>query len=383
MRTNVSAVVAVVFFLAAGSVVPVWGARPAVSPKVAQSPSETARDFDLQGEYTGLISGGWRREPVGLQVLSLGGGEFAALEYHGGLPGAGWDGQERLSAEGKGGTASAILSGDRRKVALVNGELWLRDGDGILRGLLKKSVRSSPTLGLAPPPGATVLFNGAASPYLKDERVTPDGLMMEGAVTAQPYQDFFLHVEFRTPYMPEARGQGRANSGIYIQERYEVQILDSFGLEGLANECGGLYKTREPDLNMCLPPLTWQTYEISFRAARFDDDGKKTENARLTVVHNGVPVHNNIEIPNKTGAGRPEGPEARPIKFQDHHNPVRFRNVWIVDRGARERQVPATTSAAESVSATTGRDFYGATIDGSRAASGVYFERPCFAPLCR
>ena len=197
---------------------------------------------------------------------------------------------------------------------------------------MNKSTRSSPTLGLAPPPGATILFNGSDTSNLKGARVTEDGLLQEGAITAQPYQDFILHVEFRLPYMPEARGQGRANSGIYIQERYEVQILDSFGLDGLANECGGLYKTREPDLNMCLPPLTWQTYDIDFRAARFDENGQKIKNAQLTVVQNGVPVQNNVEIPNKTGAGRPEGPEARPIKFQDHSNPVRFRNIWVMPK---------------------------------------------------
>lgn len=322
------------------------GERPANSPKVAQSRYETGHDFDLQGEYTGLISGGYRREPVGLQVVSLGKGEFSAIEYHGGLPGAGWDGQQRHKAEGKGGTSSAILAGEQRKVALVNGQLWLRDGDSILRALLKKSTRSSPTLGLAPPAGATILFNGGDTANLKGARVTEDGLLQEGAITAQPYQDFILHVEFRLPYMPEARGQGRANSGIYIQERYEVQILDSFGLDGLANECGGLYKTREPDLNMCLPPLTWQTYDIDFRAARFDESGQKIENARLTVLHNGVPVQHNVEIPNKTGAGRPEGPEARPIKFQDHSNPVRFRNIWIVDRNARGGQGEADSSTA-------------------------------------
>ncbi|MBX3413761.1 MAG: DUF1080 domain-containing protein [Pirellulales bacterium] len=378
MRLNLRFLLAATWCIGACGALPAWGARPSESPKVAQSPAETGKDFDLQGEYTGLISGGWRREPVGLQVMSLGGGEFAAVEYPGGLPGAGWDGQERLSAQGKGGTSSAILAGDRRKVALVNGELWLRDGDGILRGLLKKSVRSSPTLGLAPPPGATMLFNGAPSPYLKNERITPDGLLMEGAITELPYQDFFLHVEFRLPYMPEARGQGRANSGIYIQERYEVQILDSFGLEGLANECGGLYKTREPDLNMCLPPLTWQTYEISFRAARFDDEGKKTENARITVVHNGVPVQNNVEIPNKTGAGRPEGPEPRPIKFQDHSNPVRFRNVWIVDRSASRRGVPAT---AVSTRMTPPEEIYFAP--GASSGAGVSQEFLCPPLRCR
>lgn len=366
----------VVFVIALATILvsPAHAARPSVSPKVAQSPAETGRDFDLQGEYTGLISGGYRREPIGLQVVSLGDGEYAAVEYHGGLPGSGWKGDDRLKAEGKGGASSAILAGEQRKLALLNGQLWVRDGDGILRALLKKTVRSSPTLGLSPPPGATVLFDGGPTPHLKGARVTKDGLLEEGAVTTRPYQDFVMHVEFRLPYMPEARGQGRANSGIYIQERYEVQILDSFGLDGLANECGGLYKTREPEVNMCLPPLTWQTYDIDFRAARFDEGGKKVENARLTVIHNGVPVQNNVEIPNKTGAGRPEGREARPIKFQDHSNPVRFRNVWIVDRSAeRERANYAVTRTLASESLDT-RAYLGSPNDAPALR---------FVPRCR
>jgi hypothetical protein len=81
---------------------------------------------------------------------------------------------------------------------------------------------------------------------------------------------------------------------------------------------------------MCLPPLTWQTYDIYFTAPRFDAEGKKTADARLTVWHNGVLIHNNVEVPNKTGGGAAEGPDPRPIKLQDHGNPVNFRNIWIV-----------------------------------------------------
>ena len=130
--------------------------------------------------------------------------------------------------------------------------------------------------------------------------------------------------------MPYARGQGRGNSGVYIQQRYEVQILDSFGLDGVANECGGVYRQQAPDVNMCLPPLSWQTYDIHFTAARWNSASHKIANARLTVYHNGEPIHLNRELPEKTGAGQKESPDPRPIHFQHHGNPVHFRNVWIV-----------------------------------------------------
>jgi hypothetical protein len=142
--------------------------------------------------------------------------------------------------------------------------------------------------------------------------------------------DFTLHAEFRIPLMPEANSQARGNSGLYLQRRYEVQILDSFGLEAAANECGSLYRQRSPDVNVCLPPGAWQTFDIEFRAARYNEAGEKSENARITVRQNGIKVHDDVELPNKTGAGQPEGPQPLPIWFQDHGDPVRFRNVWMI-----------------------------------------------------
>jgi len=151
-------------------------------------------------------------------------------------------------------------------------------------------------------------------------------------------------LEFRTPYMPQARGQGRGNSGVYIQQRYEVQILDSFGLDGVDNECGGLYKQTAPAVNMCLPPLAWQTYDIWFTAARFAADGKtKVANARITVLHNGVPIHANREITAKTGGGKVEGPEDFPINLQDHGNPVTYRNIWLVNQISDTTPLPCPT----------------------------------------
>ena len=154
-------------------------------------------------------------------------------------------------------------------------------------------------------------------------------------VTKELFTDFRMHVEFRTPFMPEARGQSRANSGVYLQGRYEIQVLDSYALEGLDNECGGIYKVARPRVNMCAPPLQWQTYDIEFRAPRFDAQGVKTAAARLTVQHNGVLIHENLEIPGQTGGG--EGAnfdQPGPILLQDHGNPVQYRNLWLAPLAA-------------------------------------------------
>ena len=151
-------------------------------------------------------------------------------------------------------------------------------------------------------------------------------------VTKGKFTDFKLHIEFRTPFMPNARGQGRGNSGVYLQGRYEIQVLDSYGLEGLDNECGGIYKVGAPMVNMCLPPMQWQTYDITFQAPRFDAGGSKTEDAVVTVVHNGVTIHDRRRLPGPTG-GAIDNDVSRPggVYLQDHGNPVQFRNIWLVE----------------------------------------------------
>jgi hypothetical protein len=166
---------------------------------------------------------------------------------------------------------------------------------------------------------------------------------MVGTQLKHAHRDYRMHAEFRLPYMPHARGQGRVNSGVYLQSRYEVQIFDSFGLEGHNNECGGLYRYRRPDVNMCFPPLAWQSYDIEFRAPRFDSQGNKYRHARITVWHNGVIVHNHVAVTNKKGGGSQEGPDPLPIKLQDHGNPVVFRNIWMVDYDGGAAAMPGAS----------------------------------------
>ncbi|MBM2616492.1 DUF1080 domain-containing protein [Actinoplanes sp. LDG1-06] len=149
--------------------------------------------------------------------------------------------------------------------------------------------------------------------------------------TLEAFGDYKLHVEFKVPLLPDdVTGQNRGNSGVYQQERYEVQILDSYGDTTLAdNEAGAIYTVKAPDVNAATAPETWQTYDITFRAARYDEAGAKTSNARVSVVWNGQTVHNDVEIPRGTGGNIPEGPATGAIRLQDHGNKVQYRNVWI------------------------------------------------------
>jgi hypothetical protein len=171
----------------------------------------------------------------------------------------------------------------------------------------------------------------------KSRWVFKDGILTaspkwDSMMTKDPYQDFQMHVEFNVNEVPNVTNpESNGNSGIYIQERYEVQILNSFGVSAedfKASYCGSIYKIKKPDQLVCKKSGEWQTYDIVFRAARFEGE-TKTEDARITVIHNGVLIHDDFAIPRKTGAGQKESPEPKPIKLQGHENPVQFRNVWI------------------------------------------------------
>jgi Domain of Unknown Function (DUF1080) len=300
--------------------------------KAYTDPAKVDEDFALQGEYSGEVKTQDGDLKVGAQVIALGDGKFRMVGFHGGLPGDGWNGTERREAEGSRTGGRAEFEFDGNSVVVEKGSIVITDGGGAQRGELKKVERKSPSLGKKPPEGAVVLFDGKKSDAWEKARLTDDGLLMQGATSKQKFGSHSLHVEFRLPYQPTARGQARGNSGLYLQGRYEVQMLDSFGLEGKNNECGGIYTIAEPSVNMCFPPLAWQTYDIDYTAAVYEG-GKKIKNPRVTVKHNGVTIHDNVELTHSTTASPlKEGPEPGPVYLQDHGNPVRYRNIWVVEK---------------------------------------------------
>jgi hypothetical protein len=284
-------------------------------------PAVAGPDFSLQGEY----ADGTGRAPVGAQVVARGAGSFLAVLWSGGLPGAGFDGRLREELSGSRDGSAVVFEGSGQ-ARLEGGRLTGTTGAG-LPFTLERLERSSPTLGASAPAGASTSF---------DTPLDEHGLLAAGATSRLLFGDATIHVEFRTPFEPKGRGQFRGNSGIYLQNRYEVQVLDSFGLRGEDNECGGIYQVSQPAQNMAFPPLSWQSFDIDFEAARFDGAGVKTRAARVTVRHNGVLIQDRVELPGPTGGGDEEGPDPGPLYLQDHWNPVFFRNVWILPKDAAD-----------------------------------------------
>jgi hypothetical protein len=193
-----------------------------------------------------------------------------------------------------------------------------------------------------PPEGAIVLFDGTTNEFVDKDGKPSSWNVVDGALEAthgkgdlfgkQNFGDCTLHVEFRTPQPgPNDTGEHRGNSGVFFQKTYEIQILDSFGAKLYKGACGAIYNIRPPDKNMCLAPGEWQSFDITYKAPHFDSDGKKTENARATIIWNGEKVHDNAEIPHATRSPKePEMKEPGPIELQDHGFKVQFRNIWIV-----------------------------------------------------
>jgi RNase P/RNase MRP subunit p29 len=321
-------------------------------------PEEAKKDADflVQGEYVGegVKEGSGDKAKFGAQVIALSKGEFSIYLYEGGLPGDGWmpvkkektdkkeDGKKtdestakrRLekSPELKGKTVEKevqISSPIGVEGKIVGDTMTLKSSSAKFE--LKRVERKSPTLEAKAPAGAKVLFDGTTADNFEHGTMSTDKNLMADAASKEKFGDHHLHLEFRLSYMPEAREQGRSNSGVYVHDCYEMQVLDSFGLKGENNECGGFYSIREPDVNMCFPPLVWQTYDIDFTAPKYEND-KKVSNARITVKHNGVTIHDNIELPHDTPGRDKEGPAPRPFYLQGHGNKVEYRNIWVEEK---------------------------------------------------
>ena len=221
-------------------------ADPKSEIKIWTDPEKAAAErpeFMIQGEY----QGGGVEEGVGVQVADINDGKFLVSTYKAGLPGAGWDGKT---------LESEVLTKEEVEARLTG---------------VNRVERKSPTLGAKPPKGAAVVFSGEATDQIEGK--IEGGVLWAGGKTAVKTGSFTAHIEFRLPYKPGRMpsSQDRGNSGVYIFNNYECQVLDSFGLPLDAEKvpfkvqsdpkqwCGSFYKTKLPDTPMCFPPLTWQT----------------------------------------------------------------------------------------------------------------------------
>lgn len=196
-----------------------------------------------------------------------------------------------------------------------------------------------------PPSDAIILFDGKDASQWGDSAGRPikwkveDGALTVvartgGIKTKQKFGDCQLHIEWRTPAEVKGEGQGRGNSGIFLMERYELQVLDSYVSKTYANgQAGSIYKQLPPMVNATRGPGEWQTYDVIFTAPRFYENGSIKSQAKITVFHNGVLVQNNstlwgstqyIGIPTYEKHGDKEA-----ISLQDHGNPVSYRNIWV------------------------------------------------------
>ncbi len=316
--------------------------------------SPFALDYVIQGEYKDTVQNRY------YQIIADGNLNFRVTGYPDGLPGAGWDrSMARFFGHGVIEDGVLVITGDKmdipkyegvegktreiifdedqqnRKIRIsVEGDKFYLADDKrpTEKHELVKINRVSPSLGQKAPEGAFVVFDGTGTEnLLEGAKINEEtrSLWSEAqTVTFEKDRPYLLHVEFLTSFMPTSLSQGRSNSGVYVAEAYECQVLDSFGLNGENNECGGFYQFAMPIVNMCLPPLTWQTYDIEFTPVKYED-GKKVANACVTVRHNGVVIHDQVELPNQTPGCKGEADEARGLYLQGHGNHVQYRNIWV------------------------------------------------------
>lgn len=291
-------------------------------------------DFKVQGEYTGAATGpdGGPEIKVGVQVIALGGGKFHAVAYHGGLPGDGWDGGNKFEVDGQRQDGVVVFPNDQGRGEIKNGVLRIHAPAGEVLAELAKVERKSPTLGDPLRQAPWCCSMARVGPSSTPARLRPRAIWPPGPPANANSEAASCTSSFSCRSCPRLAARTAAIAAATCKGGYEVQMLDSFGLTGENDECGGIYGVKSPDTNMAFPPLSWQTYDIDYTAARYEN-GKKVKNATITVMHNGVVVQKNVEVPNATRAAPvPEGPEPGPLYLQEHGNAVCYRNVWLVEK---------------------------------------------------
>jgi len=316
-----------------------------VQAKPKKAPVKEAIDIDkvegaeFMGDYAGTRTmNDGKKTPVVAQVLATGDGNHTVTN----LPQFDKRVKPFCTLKGKVEGGKLVVSSGPKNCVISGGKFT--GGCPKCKFEMKKVVRLSPTMGAKPPAGAMVLLGADTKDLNKEWKsskgkefswfLRPGGVMQcrartGGAVTKKTFGIAKIHLEFRTPFLPKARGQGRGNSGMYVHGRYEVQILDSYALYGRDNECGGIYKKGTPIVNMCAPPLQWQTYDATIVAPEIKD-GKVIKPALLTVVHNGVKIQDKVKLPGPTGGAYAKGiSDTGGIYLQDHGHPVEFRNIWV------------------------------------------------------
>jgi hypothetical protein len=318
-----------------------------------------ADDDYIMGNYHGAFSNGkWKTRAIRAEVAAMPMGRYRAVFYAEG--GGGQAYRDQIFGRKTHVPAKTDTRSQKRQVVVefagtvkadeayavkarlteetLTGTFDGSGRDGEFR--LERVFVEPPTRGMAPPEGAIVLLDGKT---MDQWQVQPHWMLQadgsirtagSNIISREEFGDAEYHIEFMTPFMPDETGQARGNSGVYLMGRYELQVLDSFGDLPADNLCGGIYQKAVPVVCASLPPLQWQTYDITFTAPRFGADGKKTADARITVLHNGVRIHDDVVLPGTTPGGV-SGDEAGrgPLLFQDHNDPVRFRNVWVKPLG--------------------------------------------------
>jgi hypothetical protein len=331
----------------------------------AIEPEQAGPDFPVQGEYAGEAANG---QPAwAAQVVAMGDGSFRAVFLAGGLPGAGYAGGGRIEAAGQRSGSAVALTGTGFQATADGIELHgTGPGGAALR--LRKVMRASPTMGLKPPAGALVLFDGTGTAaWDTTAGIDGRGFLKVPSRTRQAFGTFSLHLEFRVPFEPSGRGQDRGNSGFCMPAGAwtELQVLDSFGDDPLLDGCGAVYNLAKARISAAFPPLSWQTYDVRYSAPVQGRDSSQP--ARVTAWLNGILVHDNVVLSNRA--------QSSYFLLQDHGHPVFYRNIWLVN-GKADYDFLASTRLAIPV-ARPYRGFAG-PARAREASLSLWGNRPGF-----